>query len=197
MRGWERQPGEGTKAFECFKAYRDMGLDRTLRKVAELVYGEKWESNLRTLKRWSAKFDWVSRVQGVEDRDELLKRQTIEEYLERGAADRARREAALVERSLAVREAAMDQAEKMIRWPLSRQEVVREGPDGDEVTMVFSPVGWSKSTAVALFNMAVSNAERTADPGADLEYDFSEWEEHEMAEFLRLHEKLSPRRPEG
>lgn len=54
---WERQPGETTKPFEAFVIYRDMGANRSLRKVAQ-----KLNKSLTIVAEWSSKYDWVKRV---------------------------------------------------------------------------------------------------------------------------------------
>lgn len=54
---WERQEGETPKAFEAFSIYRDMGIDRSLRKVVQHL-----NKNLTTIAEWSSKYEWVDRV---------------------------------------------------------------------------------------------------------------------------------------
>lgn len=53
---WEQQPGESAKAFEAFAAYRDMGAERSVRKVAQ-----KLSKSATQIKEWSAKWRWVER----------------------------------------------------------------------------------------------------------------------------------------
>lgn len=59
---YERQEGESIKAFEGFKLYRDMGIDRSLAKV-----GEKLGKSDTLISRWSSKNNWVERVQAYDD----------------------------------------------------------------------------------------------------------------------------------
>jgi len=194
MLAWERQEGESGKAYAAFSMYRDLGSERSHRAVAEALYGVQAKYSIRTVHEWSRKFDWVARVDALDARDEMLRREAIEEHLHAGAEDRARREAALLDRGLAVRESAMTQAEKMTSWPLAEQRVVREGPDGEEATYVFTPAGWSKNTAVSMFNMALGNARAEGAPADEMEFDFSGWDEDELQQFMRLSERLTPRR---
>lgn len=72
--------------------------------------------------------------------------------------------------------------------------MVREGPDGQDTTYVFVPSGWSKATAVSMFNMALGNASRADVPADEMEFDFEGWDEDDLAEFLRLSERLTPKR---
>lgn len=54
---WERQEDEGSKAYEAFCIYRDMGIERTIRKVANVLS----KSN-QLIKRWSYTHQWVKRA---------------------------------------------------------------------------------------------------------------------------------------
>ena len=54
---WEQQDGEGTRAFEAFQTYRDMGAERSLVKVAR-----KLGKSSTIVERWSRLWDWVNRV---------------------------------------------------------------------------------------------------------------------------------------
>lgn len=79
---WERQPGEGTKAYEAFAIYRDMGSDRSIAKVAD-----KLGKSEALLHRWSSRYDWVRRVASWDDE---LARQTARELMRDMAKTRAR-----------------------------------------------------------------------------------------------------------
>ena len=52
MRAWERLENESSRAFEAFSAYRDLGPQRSLAKVAETLGKSK-----ALMERWSAKHD--------------------------------------------------------------------------------------------------------------------------------------------
>lgn len=191
MLAWERQAGESSRAYEAFSAYRDLGPARSLAKVGQML-----GKSTALMERWSVEHSWVDRVAALEARDEMLRREAVEAHAKAHAEDRARREAALLDRALGVREAAMGQAETMVSWPLARQEVVREGPDGSEATYVFMPSGWSKATVVAMYGLALGNARADVPADDAVEFDFSEWSEADMMEFMRLSERLIPKRKE-
>lgn len=53
---WSRRTSETSKAYEAFVAYRDMGAERTLRAVGEVL-----GKSHAVLSVWSSKHDWVSR----------------------------------------------------------------------------------------------------------------------------------------
>lgn len=68
---WEQQPGESAKAFEAFAAYRDMGAERSLRKLTQRLH-----KNLTTIRDWSVKWNWQERVRAY---DRELDRQAREQ----------------------------------------------------------------------------------------------------------------------
>jgi chromatin segregation and condensation protein Rec8/ScpA/Scc1 (kleisin family) len=63
-REWDRQPGESSRAYAQFCLYRDMGQERSLRKLAA---GGKPAANLRQLEHWSSRWKWVHRCQKYDD----------------------------------------------------------------------------------------------------------------------------------
>lgn len=56
-RPWDRQPGETSKAYDAFVAYRDMGGDRSYAKVARQL-----GKSTTLLDRWGRQNDWPSRT---------------------------------------------------------------------------------------------------------------------------------------
>ena len=72
---WERQQGESTRAYEAFALYRDMGADRSLRKVVQSL-----NKNLTTIAEWSTKYEWVKRVAEWDaEQDRIARNAQIEE----------------------------------------------------------------------------------------------------------------------
>ncbi|MDR4483809.1 MAG: hypothetical protein R3B95_11455 [Nitrospirales bacterium] len=59
---WDRLPGESVKAFAAFKVYRDMGMERSYRKVAKTL-----GRNLSWIRDWGGKYEWTRRVEAWED----------------------------------------------------------------------------------------------------------------------------------
>jgi hypothetical protein len=55
---FEQQPKESAKAFAAFRAYLELGAERSLAVVAEKLGKSK-----TMIERWSRKFDWSARVQ--------------------------------------------------------------------------------------------------------------------------------------
>lgn len=54
---WERQEKESDKAFEAFAIYRDMGPDRSYRKVSEQLGKSETLIN-----RWGSTYTWIERA---------------------------------------------------------------------------------------------------------------------------------------
>jgi hypothetical protein len=150
---WERQPGESDKAWRGFQLYRDLGPERSLRAVAEALYGERWKYGKRTVEKWSSRHDWVDRVRALEARDEMVRREAIESYWRERADDFAAREARIAELVLKGREQAAKQAVQILDYPLLEQRVIRE-EDGEQVTYILKPTGWTKATGISLLQLA-------------------------------------------
>lgn len=67
---WERQAGETPKAFEAFAIYRDMGVERSLRKV-----GQRLNKSVTQIGEWSSKYDWVERCRAWDAEQDRIARQ--------------------------------------------------------------------------------------------------------------------------
>ncbi|WP_327375826.1 hypothetical protein OG393_18810 [Streptomyces sp. NBC_01216] len=64
---WERQSGESSAAWEAFACYRDLGLSRSIGKVAERL------AKSRTLiERWSTSHRWVLRAEAWDREQDRL-----------------------------------------------------------------------------------------------------------------------------
>ncbi len=59
---WERQAGESAQAFQAFAAYRDMGVERSLAKVAQKLGKSK-----ALMERWSSHWHWGVRADAWDD----------------------------------------------------------------------------------------------------------------------------------
>lgn len=70
---WERITGESAPAFQAFAAYRDMGADRSLAKVAQQL-----GKSTTLVERWSARDFWVNRVAAWdEEQDRIWRAQMV------------------------------------------------------------------------------------------------------------------------
>ncbi len=201
MRAYQRQPGEGAKAFYAFELYRDAGPGRSLRQTAAMYYHGTPDAlptngQVSNIKKWSARFDWVGRVRAMEDRDEMIRCEAIEEYQRTQAAESAGRRAALEEKILTLREQAADKALKMIEWPMSEQTVEQAGEDGATRIYHFHPARWTFATVRTLAEFAAEALGGAPHDEEAEEYDFSEWSEEDLAKYLELTDRLRPKRPD-
>lgn len=57
MKDYERKEGETAKAFEAFAKYRDLGITRSIREVAQEL-----NKSVAMIGRWSSANNWVERV---------------------------------------------------------------------------------------------------------------------------------------
>lgn len=62
---WERIPGETPKAYSAFLAFREMGSQRSLRKLA--MSGDERTSHLRQMATWSSQHAWVERAAAYDE----------------------------------------------------------------------------------------------------------------------------------
>lgn len=92
---YERQPDETKKAFESFIIYRDMGMDRSIRKVAQ-----KLNKSYQLLARWSTQYDWVDRANEYDAEMDRLK--LLQEEKERKAMGKRHAKGAMLIQSKAI-----------------------------------------------------------------------------------------------
>ena len=59
---WERQKGEGEKAFEAFAIYRDMGPERSITAVAKQL-----SKSRQLIERWKGRWEWPERVRAYDN----------------------------------------------------------------------------------------------------------------------------------
>ncbi|MGC9540023.1 hypothetical protein [Streptomyces sp. UG1] len=64
---WERQPGESAAAWEAFACYRDLGLSRSIGKVAERLVKSR-----TLIERWSTAHRWVLRAEAWDREQDRL-----------------------------------------------------------------------------------------------------------------------------
>ena len=70
---WDRRQDESSKAYEAFCIYRDMGIQRSLSKVAE-----KLQKSATLINRWSREKNWVKRAEAWDDEQERIEREAAQ-----------------------------------------------------------------------------------------------------------------------
>lgn len=84
---WERCPGESTKAYNAFCAYRDMGPERSLEKTGRTLDKPRTKQYLG---EWSVKYNWVERATAYDDYIEKKKRADREAEIQKMVKKHAR-----------------------------------------------------------------------------------------------------------
>ena len=81
---WERLPGESGAAFAAFCAFRDLGLERTIRKAVESVEKDKATQNKKynVWRNWSNQFKWRERAADFDRNIERLKQTELRKTIE-------------------------------------------------------------------------------------------------------------------
>ncbi|MDQ8706723.1 hypothetical protein RCO28_30250 [Streptomyces sp. LHD-70] len=111
---WERQPGESAAAWEAFACYRDLGLSRSISKVAATLH------KARTLiERWSTAHQWVVRAEAWDREQDRLwrgeRQQAAREVARRHARLASAAQAKLVAQLQQLDPARLSPAD-VIRW---------------------------------------------------------------------------------
>jgi hypothetical protein len=81
---WERLAGESGAAYGAFRAYRDLGFERNIRKAVEANEKDReiWDRRYRMYRSWAVQFRWRERAADYDRYTEKLKqgemRKTIE-----------------------------------------------------------------------------------------------------------------------
>ena len=65
---WKQRDGETDRAFEAFRAFLEMGRDRTLQRTSDAI-GHR---HPRTVRGWSAQHDWMARARAWDERQDAV-----------------------------------------------------------------------------------------------------------------------------
>ena len=81
---WERLSGETSLAFAAFCAYRDLGLERNIRKAVEAAEKDegKRDKRYRVWRNWSTQFRWRERAADYDRYMEKLKQGELRKTIE-------------------------------------------------------------------------------------------------------------------
>jgi hypothetical protein len=79
---FERQPRESSKAYAAFKAYLDLGPQRTLAAMAKLGRGSE-----RSFQHWARRFGWKERIRAYDAHLAEVERLAIERFAKEKAVE--------------------------------------------------------------------------------------------------------------
>lgn len=175
-RFWDRQPDETGRSYGAFALYRDIGITRSLRKVAAIFYEYEPEStpkshHLRQVKEWSRKNGWVARAEAFdaeEDRERMLEQRQARTEMLANHRELAR----LVQRRLVER---------------------LKGLSGEQLPM--SQIAPLMTASTSLERLAVGEAtsideQRLSATAEEPELDYSVLTTEELEELERLYRKM-------
>ena len=149
---FEQQPKESAKAFAAFKAYLDMGPERSLAAV-----GQQLGKSVGLIERWSAKFDWTARVQAKAAHLAIVECEATEALRVGKAAEWERREQQLRETEWAMHEQAIAAAKKGMAAYMDREKVYANLADIARMLEIASKLGRLAT------GLDKSNGEKSAD----------------------------------
>ena len=70
---WERQPKESPQAYEAFVIYRNMGAERSIQKVSQML-----SKSVTLIKRWSREKNWVERSRAWDNEQDRVTREALQ-----------------------------------------------------------------------------------------------------------------------
>jgi hypothetical protein len=137
-----RLPHESAKAYAAFRAYCELGSERTLTALAPVMNKSRtW------LGTWSIKWQWQERIRAYEQEQEEIQRQaSAEAALESAKIDHARQQQ-LKEKVWMIQEKMTEKFLQMIAFPVAKMEV-KNSVTG--VVQIFHPGPWRMSDAIRM-----------------------------------------------
>ncbi len=197
-RAWIKLPAESDEAHRAYQIYRDLGEERSCARV-----GQELGKSRTLMTRWCSKHEWVERAQLFDDYENFREREIREKIRLENVESNAKTRQEILETVLRSQLKAAKVAERMIDHPLTKQERIVEGPDGEEVTLLVNPAGWSKNTAINYMNMALAavtgslkNIDQVQEPEQPLEVAYDNLTEDDIQAWLDIDAKLHLRRKE-
>jgi len=76
---WEQLPGESAGAFAAFRAFRDLGAERNIRRAVEIA---KHGSKYSVWRNWSTQYRWKERAADYDRNIERLKQEELRKTIE-------------------------------------------------------------------------------------------------------------------
>ena len=111
IRPWDRQAGESSKAYEAFVTYRDLGAERSIRRVAEAL-----SKSVPLMGRWSSAHGWPARAAAWDSVPARKTEEAYEDMARRIAAQHERLSTKLMDRLERNLELLPEGADPTIRW---------------------------------------------------------------------------------
>lgn len=161
---WMLIDGETRKSHEAFCIYRDMGLDRSLKKV-RLQLGRP-EGYQRTLELWSRKYQWVLRVRAYDQHLESAKAAVHTAVVVDNETMWLQRREQVREVGYEIASQLFDKAKQMLQFPITRvtREEKGQNAKGEYINYItIEPVRWSVRDIGRMADIANKIARLTVD----------------------------------
>lgn len=136
---FERLPDESALAWRAFRAYRDLGLTRSVKRACEAL--DEPSVYVQQMYAWSTKNQWVNRAREWDESQEESARLASEQYMPIWEQKRQQS----LENNLLFAERIRTRILEMMDRPLTR-EIIKE-VNGKEITYV-EPAGWNWNTII-------------------------------------------------
>lgn len=159
---FEQQPNESVKAYAAFSTYLSMGPERSLAAV-----GKKLGKSEALMERWSAKFDWPSRVAAHARHLAVVEREATEALARSKAAEWLKRQEEVKEREWEMHEKCIAAARRGLAVFMEREKVYASLADIARLLEVASKLGRIAS------GLATEKTEVTGEDGGPIRVELS------------------------
>lgn len=153
---WAKQADEVDEAYAAFRVYLELGQGkRSLEKAYRIHTGMKGETTGQ-YKRWFRNHRWYSRALAYDQRIDKAFEERLQEVVAKETPNLAHDIQRIKDRMLSQANILLDHADRMLSFPLSKQEVRRTNDKGDPVDVTVMPMGW-KAADIPRYLIAVKN----------------------------------------
>lgn len=161
---WTLMVGETKRAYEAFAIYRDMGFERSHKKL-RLHLGRP-EGYTRTIEHWSKKYNWIIRARAWDEHIAQVKDQATTAIIVDNQTLWLQRREQVRETGYEIAAKLFEKAQQMLQFPITRVTKEEEGQDskGRYVNKItIEPVKWSIRDIGRLADIANKIARLTVD----------------------------------
>ncbi len=177
--GEKRLPAENSAQFAKYLAYRDLGPQRSLNKVAKMMgrkaYG-KGAANSDYYSALASRFRWEERVAAWDAKIEVEARRATQAVLQEQMAEEMKRRATYLDNEWGVVEKGFVILHEMLKYPVVEQQSEKVSADGKTVITVWKPGKWTYAAVAQMmgtiskigrlhFGLSTSNTAAKAETG--------------------------------
>ena len=145
---WDKYEHESSRAYAAFCAYRDLGAERSIDRAFHAAGGQTEARAPRRWFGWSQQFQWAKRVEAWDSHLAAVDSAEKEKAAQRDAQEWAERRRHLRERKWRLSQALLDKGESVLKLPLIRTRIDKDG------TTIVEPVRVRLADAARLGDVA-------------------------------------------